>query len=520
MTSDTKECVSVRTSSPSLVHQVLSDIDLPTRFIESRRDRKITDSYNLVPLSHHEIIVEFHEGASANPPNWNLKKKLYNAVVALFIVINSGISTALPSNAIPEIMQDLEKTGDELKVLPTAVYLLGYVVGSMIFSTLSETMGRKPILVGSFTLFVLSTLGCAFAPNWWCFLILRAICGIAGAAPQTVVGGLYADLFSDARTRGRAMVTYMSASSFGPILGAIISGCSVKYGWRWVFRISFIVAGVTWVALLFTSETFVPVLLKRQASKMRKEEGCNLYFSRNELESGSAFTRTQTITRPIAMLVYEPIILSTTVYIAIAYSLVFFYFQAYPIIFEGTFNLDIETTSLTYIPIGIGASLSGLVTLAYDIFYERNKKRGKNWTSSPELHRLPLSCFSGPCLTLSIFWLAWTAKSSIHWAVPMASGLVFGFGNQIIFTSLLTYVADAYKIYSASALAASVAIRSIVGALLPFAANPLYKSLGVSWATSILGFLSFACIPIPFLLLYFGPLIRERSPLCQRLVAQ
>lgn len=35
------------------------------------------------------------------------------------------------------------------------------------------------------------------------------------------------------------------------------------------------------------------------------------------------------------MLIFEPIILSTTVYISIAYSLVFFYFQAYPIIFEG-----------------------------------------------------------------------------------------------------------------------------------------------------------------------------------------
>lgn len=35
------------------------------------------------------------------------------------------------------------------------------------------------------------------------------------------------------------------------------------------------------------------------------------------------------------MLICEPIILSTTVYISIAYSLVFFYFQAYPIIFEG-----------------------------------------------------------------------------------------------------------------------------------------------------------------------------------------
>lgn len=36
------------------------------------------------------------------------------------------------------------------------------------------------------------------------------------------------------------------------------------------------------------------------------------------------------------MLLFEPIITSTAVYISLAYSLVFFYFQAYPIIFKGT----------------------------------------------------------------------------------------------------------------------------------------------------------------------------------------
>lgn len=35
------------------------------------------------------------------------------------------------------------------------------------------------------------------------------------------------------------------------------------------------------------------------------------------------------------MLVFEPIVLFTAIYISLAWSMVFFYFQAYPIIFEG-----------------------------------------------------------------------------------------------------------------------------------------------------------------------------------------
>lgn len=107
-------------------------------------------------------------------------------------------------------MQDFHQSGDQQKVLPTAVFLIGYTVGPLLFSPLSETIGRKPVLLFSFTVFVLGTLACALAPNWSSLLVFRAICGLVAAAPQTVVGGVYADLFSDLRTRGRAMAMYMS----------------------------------------------------------------------------------------------------------------------------------------------------------------------------------------------------------------------------------------------------------------------------------------------------------------------
>jgi MFS family permease len=137
-------------------------------------------------------------------------KKVYTVLVALCTVLNSGVSSSLPSNAVPAIMEDLHQQGDGQKVLPTAVFLIGYVVGPLVFSPLSETIGRKPVLIWTFTVFVLATLACAFAPNWLSLLVFRAICGTMGAAPQTVIGGVYADMFSDLRSRGRVMAFYMS----------------------------------------------------------------------------------------------------------------------------------------------------------------------------------------------------------------------------------------------------------------------------------------------------------------------
>lgn len=135
---------------------------------------------------------------------------MYNAIVVFFVAINSAISTSLPSSAVPAIMRDFNQSGDMLKSLPTAVFLVGYVVGSLVISPLSEKIGRRPVLLCSFTTFLLATLACSLSPNWAFLIVFRAICGFAGAAPQTVVGGVYADMFTDARTRGRAMVSYMS----------------------------------------------------------------------------------------------------------------------------------------------------------------------------------------------------------------------------------------------------------------------------------------------------------------------
>lgn len=82
------------------------------------------------------------------------------------------------------------------------------------------------------------------------------------------------------------------------------------------------------------------------------------------------------------------------------------------------------------------------------------------------------------------------------------------------------YVTDAYNIYSASALASSVILRSMLGAALPVAAKPMYADLGVGWATTVVGFVSVACLPIPYVLLWKGRWVRERSRFCQMLVRE
>jgi signal transduction histidine kinase len=133
------------------------------------------------------------------------------------------------------------------------------------------------------------------------------------------------------------------------------------------------------------------------------------------------------------------------------------------------------------------------------------------------MRRLPLACIAGPFFVISAFWLGWTSRESVHWIVPTLAGILFGMGYLCLFMALLNYLVDAYEIFAASAMAAASLSRSSFGAVLPFAARPMYKAMGVAWATSLLGFFSLALCIVPFVFVRWGGRMRDRSQFCQYL---
>lgn len=86
------------------------------------------------------------------------------------------------------------------------------------------------------------------------------------------------------------------------------------------------------------SETFAPVLLKRKAQRLRKATGDHNIVAPIELESKSskAFI-VLSLTRPVTMLCFEPLVYLNCLYIALLYSFFYLFFEAYPIIFEGKY---------------------------------------------------------------------------------------------------------------------------------------------------------------------------------------
>jgi MFS family permease len=124
-------------------------------------------------------------------------------------------------------------------------------------------------------------------------------------------------------------------------------------------------------------------------------------------------------------------------------------------------------------------------------------------------YRLPPMIVAGAFIPIGLFIYGWTAEYQVFWFWPIFGTGILGLGLLGIFMCIQTYLIDAYTIHAASAVAANTILRSLAGALLPLAGPPLYQNLGLGWGNSLLGFISVAMLPVPWLFAKYGESIRK-----------
>jgi len=67
--------------------------------------------------------------------------------------------------------------------------------------------------MGTFILFTIFTMACSVAPSWPALLIFRLFVGIFASSAVSIVTGIFADIYADHRTRGRAMALFIAVWS-------------------------------------------------------------------------------------------------------------------------------------------------------------------------------------------------------------------------------------------------------------------------------------------------------------------
>lgn len=280
--------------------------------------------------------------------------------------------------------------------------------------------------------------GVAAAPNMAGMVVLRFFAGAFGSSPLTNSGGVLADMFC-AKDRGLATAVFAAAPFLGPSVGPIASGFLAQAaGWRWVAGLMTAFTGVLWIAVsLFVPETYAPVLLRKRADKLTKLTG-RVHVSRPDtLQPRQSMTARfkVALSRPWVLLFREPIVLSTTLYMAVVYGTMYMMFPAFPIVFQQGRGWSLGVGGLAFTGIAVGMTLA----VAYAAFDNRRYSRlvmEYDGNVPPEA-RLPPAIIGSVLLPIGLFWFAWTNGPETHFIVPIIGSGVFAAGLVLVFLSLM-----------------------------------------------------------------------------------
>jgi MFS family permease len=110
------------------------------------------------------------------------------------VVLNSTVASSLPSLVSPQLQEHFNVRNDYQLVLPNSVFLIGYILGPMLWAPLSENYGRRWVIVSTYLIYMVFVMGTALAPSWSGFLFFRFLSGLFGSTPISVTGGLFADI--------------------------------------------------------------------------------------------------------------------------------------------------------------------------------------------------------------------------------------------------------------------------------------------------------------------------------------
>jgi len=160
-----------------------------------------------------------------------------------------SIDAMLP--ALPQIGQELTPDNINKAQLILTTFVLGMGLGTFFTGPLSDTFGRKPVMLWGAVLYTLSAFIASRAESLEVLLIARIFQGIGAAGPRVVAMAVVRDLYMG---RGMAqivsfiMIIFTLVPAIAPLLGSFVIDA---YSWRAVFYgfMIFSVISALWVGL-------------------------------------------------------------------------------------------------------------------------------------------------------------------------------------------------------------------------------------------------------------------------------
>ncbi|GAV54876.1 hypothetical protein ZYGR_0AS01990 [Zygosaccharomyces rouxii] len=450
------------------------------------------------------------------PVNWPLRKKAMVAFQVQLLTCVTYLGTAIYTPGQEEI-QKAFGVGHVVATLNLSMYILGFGLGPMVFSPLSEfaIFGRQQLYIFTLFLFAMLQIGCALVDNIAGLVILRFITGILCSPSLSTGAATISEIVTPPMVPvmiGMWSIGAVAAPAIGPVLGAAML---VAKNWRFMFWLLMWLSSATLIILaLFFPETYEENVLYRRCKRIQKTTGDKRYFttkSREESKLAIKDIAINALWRPIEIIVKEPIVLALDSYLALAYGTFYLFFEAFPIVFLRIHHFTTVELGLSYLGFVASSFVAYAVSLSFfRLFLPPIVKRGA-FTPEKLLILAMWVCWCGPA---ALFMFGWTA--SVHWILPIISELFWVLFLFNLFQAIFSYLAMSYPKYVASVFAGNGLFRSGFACGFPLFGQAMYDNLAikgypVAWGSSLLGFITIGLGILPFVLYRTGPYLRSKS---------
>src|SRR6185312_4422932 len=141
------------------------------------------------------------------------------------------VATALPAIAAA--------TGDVGRASWIVVaYLIAATIAAPIYGRLGDSFGRKPIMFGALTVFIVASILCAASPTILMLTLARILQGLGGGGLMTLSQALVGETIPPrerARYQGYLAAVAVCANTFGPVAGGYLTE---HFGWQSIFLVN------------------------------------------------------------------------------------------------------------------------------------------------------------------------------------------------------------------------------------------------------------------------------------------
>ncbi|UOA26368.1 multidrug effflux MFS transporter [Pseudosulfitobacter sp. DSM 107133] len=173
------------------------------------------------------------------------------------LIMLAGMSAMVMNMFLPSLpnMTEYFHTEYRLMQLSVALFLGVSAVLQILIGPISDSIGRRPVLLGGLALFLLATLGCIFAPSAEVFLFFRmcqAVVAVAMVLSRAVIRDLY-DQNQSASMIGIVTMFMSVVPMISPAIGGLLDEW---FGWKANFWAFFVIGAITlWVVWSDLGET-------------------------------------------------------------------------------------------------------------------------------------------------------------------------------------------------------------------------------------------------------------------------